>query len=60
MHREPGPVDSLNAGNEISIWSHKPFWCQPWSILITGLAVVWISWLLFGRWWLIQIGRAHV
>jgi hypothetical protein len=36
----------------LSIWSHKPWWCQPWSILLTGVAVVTISWLVFGRWWL--------
>jgi hypothetical protein len=39
-------------GQGPSIWSHKPWWCQPWSILLTGVAVVTISWLLFGRWWL--------
>lgn len=35
-----------------SIWSHKPWWCQPWSILLTGAVVITFSWLLFGRWWL--------
>jgi hypothetical protein len=37
---------------DLSIWSHKPWWCQPWSILLTGVAVATSSWLLFGRWWL--------
>ena len=37
---------------DLSIWSHKPWWCQPWSILLTGVAVAISSWLLFGRWWL--------
>jgi hypothetical protein len=35
-----------------SLWSLKPWWCQPWSILLTGMVVVAASWLLVGRWWL--------
>ena len=34
-----------------SIWSEKPWWCQPWSILLTGLAVTAGS-LLVHRWWI--------
>ena len=22
------------------LWSHKPWWCQPWSILLTGVVLV--------------------
>jgi hypothetical protein len=36
---------------DLSIWSHKPWWCQPWSIVLTGVVLVTFSWLLFGRWW---------
>lgn len=35
-----------------SIWAHKPWWCQPWSILITGLMMPTASWLLLQRWWI--------
>ena len=35
----------------VSIWSIKPWWCQPWSIVLTGVAVVLGSWLLWSRWW---------
>ena len=35
-----------------SIWQHKPWWCQPWSILLSGVAVVAGSWVLLGRWWI--------
>lgn len=35
-----------------SFWSQKPWWCQPWSIVATGVAVVVGSWMLFHRWWL--------
>ena len=35
-----------------SFWSQKPWWCQPWSILLTGAMIMAGSWLLFERWWL--------
>jgi hypothetical protein len=35
-----------------SIWEIKPWWCQPWSILLTGAFVVAGSWLLLQRWWI--------
>jgi membrane protein YdbS with pleckstrin-like domain len=38
--------------SERSIWAIKPWWCQPWSIVLTGLLVVGSSWWLFQRWWL--------
>ncbi|MGB3294423.1 MAG: DUF6737 family protein [Phormidesmis sp.] len=35
-----------------SIWQVKPWWCQPWSIVLTGLAIPTGSWLLFQRLWI--------
>ena len=35
-----------------SIWTVKPWWCQPWSIVLTGVAVPTISWLLLHHWWI--------
>lgn len=35
-----------------SIWAHKPWWCQPWSIVAVGIAVPAGSWLLWHRLWL--------
>jgi hypothetical protein len=35
-----------------SLWSHKPWWCQPWSILLTGVTLVGGSWAWLGRWWI--------
>ncbi|MGI0485024.1 DUF6737 family protein [Pantanalinema rosaneae CENA516] len=32
-----------------SVWHYKPWWCQPWSILLTGCG------LIGGIWWLTQI-----
>jgi hypothetical protein len=34
------------------IWNLKPWWCQPWSILLTGVALVAGSWLLLRLWWI--------
>jgi hypothetical protein len=35
-----------------SLWESKPWWCQPWTILLTGLMVIAGSWLLLHRWWI--------
>ena len=35
-----------------AFWSLKPWWCQPWSILLTGAAVIACSWFLLHRWWI--------
>ncbi|MEL6320035.1 MAG: DUF6737 family protein [Cyanobacteria bacterium J06626_14] len=35
-----------------SVWSYKPWWCQPWSIVLTGISVITGSWLLLHRYWL--------
>ncbi|MEL7083976.1 MAG: DUF6737 family protein [Cyanobacteria bacterium J06597_1] len=33
------------------IWDYKPWWCQPWSIVLTGVVVVAASWLVLHRLW---------
>ncbi|NMF84040.1 DUF6737 family protein [Nodosilinea sp. P-1105] len=38
-----------------SPWQLKPWWCQPWSIALTGLGLIAASWLLGHRWWLTAI-----
>ncbi|HIK17224.1 MAG TPA: hypothetical protein IGS53_18315 [Leptolyngbyaceae cyanobacterium M33_DOE_097] len=38
-----------------SVWSLKPWWCQPWSILLTGFGLIAGSWLVFHRWWLTSL-----
>jgi hypothetical protein len=35
-----------------SVWQLKPWWCQPWSIVLTGIILIGGSWLLLHRWWL--------
>lgn len=36
-------------------WKHKPWWCQPWSILLTGCLLIGGSYGILGLsfWWLI-------
>jgi len=38
--------------DQSDIWSLKPWWCQPWSIVLTGFMVPAVTWLLLGRWWI--------
>ena len=38
-----------------SVWDHKPWWCQPWSILLTGFTIISGSWLLFKLIWLTML-----
>ena len=35
-----------------SIWQTKPWWCQPWSIVLTGIAIPVASWLLLHLVWI--------
>lgn len=35
-----------------SVWNFKPWWCQPWSIVLTGLGAIALSWFFFHRLWL--------
>ncbi|BAB74126.1 DUF6737 family protein [Anabaena sp. FACHB-709] len=36
-------------------WNYKPWWCQPWSILLTGLSLIGGSWLLLKIIWVTVI-----
>lgn len=42
-------------GRSPQVWDYKPWWCQPWSILLTGWGAIAGSWLLFHRYWLTGI-----
>jgi hypothetical protein len=33
-------------------WSLKPWWCQPWTILLTGSIAIIGSWFALQIWWL--------
>jgi hypothetical protein len=34
-----------------SVWHYKPWWCQPWSIVATGIVVIGGSWVGLHRIW---------
>jgi hypothetical protein len=34
------------------LWQSKPWWCQPWTIILTGVLIVAGSWLLLHIWWI--------
>ncbi|MDX2228350.1 MAG: DUF6737 family protein [Leptolyngbyaceae cyanobacterium bins.349] len=36
----------------VSVWHYKPWWCQPWSILLTGVGAIAGSWLWLHRFWI--------
>ena len=35
-----------------SLWQLKPWWCQPWSIILTGITLPTVAWLVTHRPWL--------
>ncbi|MBW4488314.1 MAG: hypothetical protein KME12_11050 [Trichocoleus desertorum ATA4-8-CV12] len=41
----------LSQSSQVSPWSYKPWWCQPWSILLTGITIITGSWLLAHTLW---------
>lgn len=44
------PVQSSEPMTQ-SVWQQKPWWCQPWSILLTGFGLIAASWLLLKMIW---------
>lgn len=34
-----------------NVWQYKPWWCQPWSIILTGGGIIVGSWLLLHQVW---------
>ena len=42
----------MTESSDTGLWSQKPWWCQPWSIILTGLVVVVGSWVLMHRIWI--------
>ena len=45
-------LQNLKPFDSNDIWNHKPWWCQPWSIILTGISIISGSWLLFKLIWL--------
>jgi hypothetical protein len=36
-----------------NVWKYKPWWCQPWSILLTGAVILVGGWKLTHNVWLV-------
>ncbi len=34
------------------LWQSKPWWCQPWTIILTGVLLIAGSWLALRTWWI--------
>lgn len=38
--------------SDLNVWTLKPWWCQPWSIVLTTIAVPSVSWFILHWLWL--------
>lgn len=45
-------MEPLPQHQSTSVWDYKPWWCQPWSILLTGVSLISGSFILFRIIWL--------
>ncbi len=41
-----------NSADNFNVWDYKPWWCQPWSIILTGITIIGGSWFLWHTLWL--------
>ncbi len=39
----------MDINSKKNFWDSKPYWCQPWSIIIFGVLVPVFSWELFNN-----------
>tara|TARA_Y100001968_G_C19330770_1_gene704168 strand:- start:629 stop:832 length:204 start_codon:yes stop_codon:yes gene_type:complete len=37
----------MEKNSKENFWDLKPYWCQPWSIVIFGISILICSWKLF-------------
>tara|TARA_B100000214_G_scaffold250502_1_gene184080 strand:+ start:114 stop:332 length:219 start_codon:yes stop_codon:yes gene_type:complete len=37
----------MKSNSKTKFWDLKPYWCQPWSIIIFGILVIIFSWIPF-------------
>ena len=42
----------LESNESTNVWDYKPTWCQPWSIILTGISLIFASWLILHNVWL--------
>ncbi len=41
----------LSTQQSLNPWNYKPWWCQPWSILLTGTIIIAGSWIILNTIW---------
>lgn len=42
----------MSGQKSINPWNYKPWWCQPWSIVLTGIILISGSWFIWRSVWL--------
>ena len=42
------------------LWASKPWWCQPWSIVLTGVLITGLSWLVLKTLWITIVVSAVI
>ncbi|WP_083305004.1 DUF6737 family protein [Moorena producens] len=42
----------MSTEKKFNPWSYKPWWCQPWSILLTGSVILLSIWVVFKTIWI--------
>ena len=42
----------MSVKDPLNPWNYKPWWCQPWSILLTGAVMITGSWVLAKTPWI--------
>jgi hypothetical protein len=45
-------MKSVSEQKPLNPWNYKPWWCQPWSILLTGTGLIGVSWFLLKTVWI--------
>ncbi|MBE9117040.1 hypothetical protein IQ249_14155 [Lusitaniella coriacea LEGE 07157] len=45
----------MSSDKSLNPWHYKPWWCQPWSIVLTGILLVVGSGFLSNRLWVAAI-----
>ncbi|MGL5080587.1 MAG: DUF6737 family protein [Microcoleaceae cyanobacterium] len=48
-------MDKQPEAQSFNPWNSKPWWCQPWSIILTGTTLILTSYFLFHRPWIVLI-----
>jgi membrane protein YdbS with pleckstrin-like domain len=38
--------------DKFDLWQSKPWWCQPWTIILTGIVLITGSWLALKNLWI--------